>query len=659
MRRLNILLVFILALTGFQGAAKAYDQPGSEDALNQDLPAAYGSAKKPALLNQFKQLIGVADAGDGEFLDPDIAFRVTAMQGDNNIVTQWMIADGYYLYKDKISVAAKDAAQITLGELPLPEGKKEEDEYFGKIISIDHDFQANIPIQEIAENTRVVDLLVSYQGCAKAGLCYPPITKNIHVAFADTSGVGTVPARPNNPSGNTNSSSSDFQSAQKRIADTLASGKLLFTVLGFFGLGLLLAFTPCVFPMIPILSSIIVGQGKNISTSKAFSLSLAYVLAMAVTYAAAGVLVGLSGKNIQIWFQNPWVISGFAGIFVVLSLAMFGFYKLQMPNAVQSKLNSISSNQQHGSYAGAGIMGFLSTLIIGPCVTAPLIGALIYITETGDALTGGIALFALSIGMGTPLLIIGTSAGKILPKADAWMGTIQAIFGVLLLALAIWMLDRILPAPVILLLAGVLLLVCAIYLGALDAIKEGASGWAKLYKGIGLIALIYGAILVIGAASGSHSILRPLQGIITQPLTGGTATNTSVVHALRFQQVKGIDGLNVAIQQAVQEGKPVMLDFYAEWCVSCKEMEAFTFTNTRVQKALANFAVLQSDVTANDAQDQALLKQLGLFGPPAILFYDRSGFELHNYRIVGFMSATKFVAHIENFTRAATLARHD
>ena len=607
-------------------------------------------------------LSNLAGEEEDEFLDPDIAFVVTATQGDDNTIkTNWLIQDGYYLYRDKISVAPADESQISLGELPLPKGKEKEDEYFGLIVSIDHEFNAEIPITNLAANTKAVDLVFKYQGCAKAGLCYPPITKNIRVnldsadsaaeAAGSTSGGGAS-------SSNSSGSGAEFQSEQDKIAGTLASGKLLFTIFFFFGLGLLLAFTPCVFPMIPILSSIIVGQGDNISTSKAFSLSLVYVLTMAATYTVAGVIVGLSGENIQVWFQNPWVISVFAGIFVLLSLAMFGFYELQMPSGIQNKLNNISSGAKQGSYIGAGIMGLLSALIVGPCVTAPLIGALIYIAETGNAWIGGIALFSLSMGMGAPLLAIGTSAGKILPKAGAWMDAVKAVFGVLLLGLAIWMLERILPAPVILLLAGALLIVSAIYLGALDAIKESAAGWSKLWKGLGLISLVYGAILVIGAAGGSHSLLQPLQGIAStqQVASNETHSNTGSKHALSFQKIKGVEGLQIALAQAAKDGRPVMLDFYADWCVSCKEMESFTFSNGDVQKSLKNFVMLQADVTKNDAQDKALLKELGLFGPPAILFYDNTSSELRNYRVVGFMDAGKFSSHVENFKQSGTIA---
>ena len=602
-----------------------------------------------------------------EFLDPEVAFVVTASQGDGNTIkTNWLIQDGYYLYKDKISVTPADESQVTLGELPLPKGKEKEDEYFGLIVSIDHEFNAEIPITKLAANTSSIDLIVKYQGCAKAGLCYPPITKNITVNLDSSSGglaaaSSMVTGSADTGSGSGSGTGVEFQSEQDKIAGTLASGKMLFTILFFFGLGLLLAFTPCVFPMIPILSSIIVGQGDDISTSKAFTLSLTYVLAMAVTYTVAGVIVGLSGENIQVWFQNPWVLSVFAGIFVLLSLAMFGFYELQMPSGIQNKLNNISSGAKQGSYVGAGIMGLLSALIVGPCVTAPLIGALIYIAETGNAWVGGIALFSLSMGMGAPLLAIGTSAGKILPKAGAWMDAVKAVFGVLLLGLAIWMLERFLPAPIILLLTGALLIVSAIYLGALDAIKEGASGWSKLWKGMGLISLVYGGILVIGAAGGSNSLLQPLQGIAStqQVANSDTHSTSGSEHALPFQQVKGVDGLQTALAQAAKEGRPVMLDFYADWCVSCKEMEAFTFSNGDVQRSLQNFVMLQADVTKNDAQDKALLKELGLFGPPAILFYDNTASELRNYRVVGFMDAGKFSSHVESFKQTGTIALND
>jgi thiol:disulfide interchange protein DsbD len=471
------------------------------------------------------------------------------------------------------------------------------------------------------------------------------------LAANDSSTSNTTTTKSVSSSSSNNSSPADFQSEQDRIAHTLASGKGWITVAAFYGFGLLLAFTPCVFPMIPILSGIIVGQGSSMTAKQAFTLSLVYVLAMAITYTIAGILVGLSGENIQVWFQNPWVLSTFAGIFALLSLSMFGFYELQMPNSIQSRLTQLSNKQQGGTLVGAAIMGLLSALIVGPCVTAPLIGALIYIADTGDAFLGGVALFSLSMGMGTPLLVIGTSAGKLLPKAGYWMDATKAVFGVLLLGVGIWLLERILPIEIIMALIGVLLIVSAIYMGAIDAIKQEASGWFRLWKGVGLVMMIYGAMLLIGAASGSKSILQPLKGVTL----AGTGLEQNQ-HELKFEQIKGMAGLKTVLETAQREKRTLLLDLYADWCISCKEMEAYTFTDAQVQTALNNVILVQADVTQNDEADQQLLKELGLFGPPAILFYTSNGQEQRPYRVVGFMPPEKFSQHvIKAFKRDTTL----
>ena len=593
----------------------------------------------------------LARYGVQKFLDPDDAFRVTASQGDGRtIILQWRVEQGYYLYRDKIAVTPEDETRLTLGPPQLPAGQVTQDEYFGEVTSIEHDFQSAVPVLQVAGDTRDLELLVTYQGCAEAGLCYPPITKALVVDFNPDLGTG-MPWTGSNGSA---AGASGFQSEQDRLAGLLASGKLWLTVASFFGLGILLAFTPCVFPMIPILSSIIVGQGAGVSTSRAFSLSLVYVLAMSVAYTAAGIAVGLSGENIQFWLQTPWVLGAFAGILVLLSLSMFGLYELQLPQAWRSRVHAVTSGQRQGSYVGAAVMGFLSALIVGPCINAPLIGALIYIANVGDAVLGGTALFALSLGMGLPLLVLGTSEGKLLPKAGAWMGSVKAVSGVLLLGLAIWLLERVMPAPLVLLLAGILLIASSVYMGALERVREGASGWFRLWKGLGVIALVYGAVLVIGAAAGSHSLLHPLQGMMARNVDPGTAGYAvDPDHVLPFRQIKGVEGLDTALRQAVAEGKPVMLDFYADWCISCKEMEAFTFSKPQVRRALRDFVLLQSDVTHHDEQDRALLKHLGLFGPPAILFYDPSGRERYSYRLIGFMGASGFSSHLERFKEAA------
>ena len=599
-------------------------------------------------LASLKALASDLIGGDDEFLEPDQAFQFQVDVKDaSTLVARWAVAEGYYLYRDKISFTLEQNQDVELGPVSLAQGKVKHDEFFGRVEVFEHDFHVSLPLARNNTAQTSVTLQTVYQGCANAGLCYPPITKAVTLILpeanrvASVSDAATLGPGAEDTANMPRSPDADFQSEQDRIAQTLAAGATWVTALSFFGFGLLLAFTPCVFPMIPILSGIIVGQGRSITTSKAFSLSLIYVLSMAITYTIAGVLVGLSGENVQAWFQNPWVLSIFAGIFVLLAFSMFGFYELQMPSSIQTRLTQISSSQRGGDLVGVAMMGLLSALIVGPCVTAPLIGALIYIADTGDAMLGGLALFALSIGMGTPLLIIGTSAGKLLPKVGAWMDATKAVFGVLLLGVGIWLLERILPIQIIMILTGILLIVSAIYMGALEAIKLGASGWYRLWKGVGLIMFIYGALLLVGAAAGSHSLLQPLKGVL---MAGGSS---SITHGLQFEQIKGLPGLHAALAKAKGESRPLMLDLYADWCVSCKEMEAYTFTDKAVQTALKDAIVVQADVTANDEPDKVLLKQLGLFGPPAILFYTPDGQEQRAYRVVGFMPADKFTQHIK------------
>jgi thiol:disulfide interchange protein DsbD len=430
-------------------------------------------------------------------------------------------------------------------------------------------------------------------------------------------------------------------SEQDRIAEVLKGGNLWLIVAAFFGFGLLLALTPCVFPMIPILSGIIAGQGPNITTRKAFTLSVVYVLAMALTYTVAGVLAGLFGANLQAAFQNPWILSLFALVFVALALSMFGFYELQLPSSLQSKLAEMSNKQEGGTLIGVAIMGLLSALIVGPCVAPPLFGALIYISQTGDAVLGGIALFALSLGMGAPLIAIGTSAGKLLPRAGAWMDAVKAVFGVLLLAVGILLLERILPAAVAMLLWGLLLICSAVYMGALTQLPAGASGWGKLWKGLGVFLLIYGALMVVGAAAGGKDTIQPLRGLMV-----GGAGGAAAEHAA-FKRVKTVADLDRELAAAASAGKPVMLDFYADWCVSCKEMERYTFSDQTVIQEMGRFVLLQADVTANDAADQALMQgRFGIPGPPAMLFFDTAGSELRNFRLVGFKPAAEFAEHL-------------
>lgn len=570
------------------------------------------------------------------FLDPEQAFVVTIdTPAADRAVARWQIAEGYYLYRDKFAFALRDAEGVTLGSHTSPPGVEKVDESFGRSEVYYEQVSFELPLTRNTANAQPVTLEVRYQGCADAGLCYPPITKNLPVNLP---AAGSAVTAANTPALSTGSGG--FVSEQDRYAQSLQGGDRLTTLLSFFGVGILLAFTPCVFPMLPILSTLIVGQGATVTTRRAFSLSLAYVLAMAVTYTIAGILAGLFGANLQATFQNPWIIGSFSALFVVLALGMFGFYNLQMPTSWQTKLSELSNRQKGGTLVGAAVMGLLSALIVGPCVAAPLAGALIYIGQTGDAVLGGFALFAMSMGMGLPLLAVGTSAGKWLPKISGWMNTIKAIFGVLLLALAIWMLERIIPPQLGLVLWGVLLIVSAVYMGAFDRLLPDATGWRKLWKGSGLVLMLYGALLLVGAASGGNDVLQPLRGV-----SFASSSGTNDAHGQRFTRIKGPDGLNDALAGA--KGKTVMLDFYADWCVSCKEMERNTFSDAKVQAVLADTVLLQADVTANDRQDQALLKQFGLIGPPGIVFFDAHGVEQQPYRLVGYFGPEEFAAHVQ------------
>lgn len=585
-----------------------------------------------------------AQADDEELLDPEVAFSVFAEAADEHkMIVDVQIAEGYYLYRHRFSFASETPG-VVLGEPQIPEGKKKLDDFFGEVETYRHDVRIVLPYKVEGESPETATLKVGLQGCADLGVCYPPGTRTLSVGLPATLAASGGQSAEPSPS-----DAGAYTSEQDKIAGTLAAGKNLLTLLSFFGFGLLLAFTPCVFPMIPILSGIIVGQGKNITTFKAFTLSLVYVLAMALTYTVAGVLVGLSGENIQALFQNPWILGGFAAVFVLLSLSMFGFYELQMPAAIQSRLAGISNNQNSGTLVGAGIMGFLSALIVGPCVTAPLIGALIYIAQTGDAVLGGMALFALSLGMGAPLILIGTSAGRLLPKAGVWMDAVKNVFGVMLLAVAVWLLDRVLPGPVTMLLWAALLIVSAVYMGALDSLHTN-SGWRRLWKGLGLIMLVYGILLLIGAAGGNSNPLKPLQQLTAA--ASPVDKNAGADAGLEFTPVKGFEGLQKALSEVSLNHQPLMLDFYADWCVSCKEMASSTFTDPGVQTTLAGFKLVQADVTQNDTQDKALLKKLGLFGPPAILFFTSEGKELRPFRVVGYVPADAFNRHLQKFLEA-------
>jgi thioredoxin:protein disulfide reductase len=596
------------------------DSPNSSTAWLADSPQNTDTSKGGWLTNKSNQ--SDKEQTEKAFLKAEEAFIFSAeFPVPDAILLRWKIAEGYYLYRNKLAFSLESEGELGTPQWPLSLLKT--DPIFGEVqIYQQPVLEITLPIKT---KLKTITLNVKYQGCAIAGLCYPPETKTVELTL-----------------GQGQQSNTAMISEQDRLANLLASDHIWYTLIIFFGLGLLLSLTPCVFPMIPILSGIIVGQADKMTTAKAFIMSLIYVLAMAFTYAIVGALTGLLGENLSATFQNPWVLSSFALIFVLLSLSMFGFYELQMPSALQTKLTLLSNRQQGGNLIGVAIMGSLSALIVGPCVAAPLVGALIYIGQTGDALLGFLALFVMSIGMGLPLIIIGTSAGHLLPKADNWMDTIKAIFGVMLLAVAIWMIQRIIPAQITMVLWGSLFIISAIYMNALDHLPAGVSGWRKLWKGLGLILLIYGILLMIGAASGNANPLHPLQNLTI------ASQNTSLDNPqpAEFKMIKGIKGLEEELAVAKAQQKPVMLDFYADWCISCQELEQFTFSDPKVQSALNNFILLKADVTPNDAQDKALYKHFGIYGPPAILFFDTQGQEQLAYRIVGFMSAKDFHQHL-------------
>jgi thiol:disulfide interchange protein DsbD len=427
-------------------------------------------------------------------------------------------------------------------------------------------------------------------------------------------------------------------SAAGRIAARLGGGSTLTAIGMFFVFGLFLALTPCVFPMVPILSGIIVGQQQPVTVSRGLSLSAVYVLGMAATYACVGLVAGLFGHNLQAAFQHPAVLLAFSAVFALLALSMFGFYDLRIPAGIQSRLDRLSQSKGGGTLIGVAIMGVLSAIIVGPCVAPPLAGALLYLGHQGDPLVGGTALFVLGLGMGAPLLLIGASAGKLLPRAGEWMVVVQRVFGVILLGVAVWFLERVIGSSWAMLLWGGLAVGAAIYMGALDSLDGVTSGWPRLWKGVGIVMLCYGLTMIVGASAGGEDPLRPLAAF---------AQRGADSPELEFLPIKGLGGFDEQITAARAAGKPVLLDFYADWCIECKHLERETFADEQIKLRLADVVLLRADVTANDADDQALLKNFELFGPPAVLFFDTQGTERRAQRLLGFMGPSDFGSLIE------------
>jgi len=576
-------------------------------------------------------LLGSSRTSGDDFLPPDQAFRFDALaEGSDRVRLNWEIAEGYYLYRARIKVRTPSTS-AQLGTPQFPAGQVKTDEYFGKQEVYHHELRVSVPVARSSAGQLDLPLEVTYQGCADAGLCYPPQTKTLVVRLAGSAatdrgtqggasgseGVGAGAAAPRA----TFLSQEWFSSALR--------GNLLIALACFYLGGLVLSCTPCVLPMVPILSGIIVGSGRHITGGRSFALSVSYVLGMALTYAIAGVASAAAGKEVQAMFQQWWVIALFAAVFFALALSMFGVFTVQMPASFQSRLAELSNRQSAGTFGGVALMGALSALIVTTCVAPVLVGALLVISQTGAVARGGAALFAAGIGMGTPLLVVGASAGRLLPKPGPWMDLVKKLFGVLMLAVAVWMLARIVPGPVALALWSVPALILAWLLWS--GIRErSALVWGLRVAGV--VAAVYGLTLLAGSALGGTDPLSPIPGA------------AKAVPTLTFREIHSVADLDREVTQAQAQGRSVLVDFSADWCTSCKEMERYTFTDPTVQAALSQTVLLRANVTQNDADDQALLRHFGIFGPPTIAFYGTDGRERSAYRVVGYMSAEAFVA---------------
>ncbi len=552
-------------------------------------------------------------------------FQVEAKKIDpNTFVIEWHVKPNYFLYSDRIKLIPQSGSNINLGTLRFPQSIKKTDKQ-GHTYDVYRN-QVSVPVGVLGIKPGESLLTLYFQGCSDDGFCYPPEVKQIKLSIDDDLALSAVTLEKNVAK----EEPAAPQEQSDEISQIFSTHGWAMILLIFFGFGLLLSFTPCILPMVPVLSGIIVGHGKTVTTRKAFFLSLSYVLSMSVTYAIFGAVAALLGANLQISMQSPWVISIFSLIFILLALSMFGFYEFKLPNSWQSKIAGSSRAQRGGHYIGAAIMGCLSTLILSPCVTAPLIGVLTYIAQTQNILLGSLTLFVLSLGMGMPLLLIGTSAGRWLPETGSWMNAVKAFFGVLLLAIAIYLMARILPEEITMALWACLLIFSGIYAGALTQSKTNQE---KFMQSIGIILLGYGLLILIGVSMGSTNPLQPLTTVHAE------SSGSAPVHIIQNQTIKSIN-------QAIGEAKdtPIMLDFYADWCASCKVMEATTFKNPSVKEALNHFKVIKIDVTANNANNKAIMNHFKVIAPPTFLFFDPHGKELNHLKLVGEVDAKKFLA---------------
>ncbi len=615
------------------------------------------------LFSKLQQLgIKLGQSNPQELLPPDEAFKISVEVRDGQtLVANLTPAKDYYLYRDKIVFESKET-DTAIEKISLPPGKKKEDQTFGATEVYYEPIQAIITLKrDQSASEQSLTLAATYQGCNEpVGVCYAPIHKAIDLtlpavkaaigAVANAVSTPATAAPVDNPTTlfqTPPSSGPRIETEAYKIDQMFKTGDFWLILTGFFGIGLLLAFTPCVFPMFPILSGIIANRGQNVTKMHGFILALAYVLGMAITYAIAGVAAGLSGSMLSAALQNAWVLGTFAVIFVLLSFSMFGFYDLQLPGTLQTKLSEEASQLKGGQLTGVFGMGALSALIVGPCVAAPLAGALLYISQTRDVVLGGSALFMMALGMGVPLLILGASAGALLPKTGAWMESVKKFFGVLLLGVAIWLISPVINEVMHMLLWAALLIISAIYLHAIDPLPERASGLRKFLKGVGVIALLVGIALLIGVLSGSRDVLQPLSkigGTKSDSVNGMETADTGATSyaSLPFRRVKSIEALNEIIQES--RDQYLMIKVTADWCVSCKEMERFTLSDAQVHARLKDVVLLKIDVTEGNADDMALLKRFKLFGPPGILFIDKQGNDIPDVRIIGFLNKNDFLS---------------
>jgi thiol:disulfide interchange protein DsbD len=619
---------------------------------NVALPPA-GNAPKSGRLSA---LLGSAAAAGGpkdEPLPVEQAFRFrTELADPFTLQVLWRIAPGYYLYRHTLGVETTSSS-VQFGAPSLPPGVPKVDEEYGNTLVFFDEVAMTVPLTRSGPGAQSLPLTIRFQGCKEDSICYPPqaVAATIDLPAATAAGAASAGNRTAVPAEAAPATAPE--SEQDLLFALIRDGNLFAVMAMFAGLGLLLSFTPCCLPMYPILSGIIVGHstteraghGRQGGSKKAFLLSVAFVLGMAVTYTILGAVFAAAGSQVQAVMQQPAVTIGVALLFVALALSMFGLFDLQIPASWQTKLNTISGEQRSGSFIGAGIMGIISAAVVTTCVTPPLVAALTVIAKTGDVARGAMALFALAIGMGIPLLAIGASAGRLMPKAGAWMVSVKAAFGLMMLGMAVWMLDRLWPGTLTLALWAVLLVIGGIFLGAFAPLDGSATMPRKLGKGFGIVAIIYGAALLVGALAGNDDALRPLKFASAPSVTGNNKSGNA---HLQFTRIKTVDDLERAVASAAAEGRPVVLDFYADWCVSCKEMEKYTFPDPAVRSALTDAVVLQADVTKVDAEDQALMQRFGIIGPPTIMFFTADGMEQTSRRIVGFKPAAEFAAHLRS-----------